>query len=246
MEAPKSHFCNQQIVRLDISSQNKISKMKKNFPILSKRERDGASTVVSHWTGKKRKRNRADKENLSNSQLVSDEDVIMKDLVFFVLHQKDFVINWTNVALSPAWVAPSVNDRLLYHSGRQVGGWRVEGGGVCYLIKGRFPLTLRWFRGISYLIRAPQVPWALLLSQLLHCLQFQPSDWGLEGGGDLETRSTREGKKISQPFSILDPWSVDINFLTSEPNFGYQRFAHIFNGISNLMKSSSFRFVSLT
>ena len=95
MEAPKSHFCNQQIVRLDISSRNKISKMEKNFPTLSKRERDGASTVVSHWTGKrkKRKRNRADKENLSNSQLVSDEDVIMKDLVFFVLHQKDFVIN---------------------------------------------------------------------------------------------------------------------------------------------------------
>ena len=43
--------------------------------------------------GKKRKRNCADKENLSNSQLVSGEDVIMKDLVFFVLHQKDFVIN---------------------------------------------------------------------------------------------------------------------------------------------------------
>ena len=55
MEAPKSHFCNQQIVRLDISSRNKISKMKKNFPILSKRERDGASTVVSHWTGKRKK-----------------------------------------------------------------------------------------------------------------------------------------------------------------------------------------------
>ena len=53
MEAPKSHFCNQQIVRLDISSQNKISKMTKNS-ILSKRDRDGASTVVSHWTGKKK------------------------------------------------------------------------------------------------------------------------------------------------------------------------------------------------
>ena len=91
MEAPKSHFCNQQIVRLDISSQNKISKMTKNLSYQKETELPQLCRIGQERR-KKRKRNCADKENLSNSQLVSDEDVIMKDKVFFVLH-KDFVIN---------------------------------------------------------------------------------------------------------------------------------------------------------
>ena len=151
---------------------------------------------MSHriWTKKETPKKSGWQKNESTSydKLGSDKDLVVYfPKIFCDKLSKCYIISC---------LTPSVNDRLLYHSGRQVGGWRVEGGGVCYLIKGRFPPTLRWFRGISYLIRAPQVPWALLLSQLLHCLQFQPSDWGLEGGGDLETRSTREGKKFLNHF----------------------------------------------
>ena len=76
--------------------------------------------------------------------------------------------------------------------------WGVGGAGrssLCYWIKGRTPL--RWFRGISYLIRAPQVPWALLLS-LPHCLlqPNSPEQRGEVDRGDLGTRSAAQKDQI--------------------------------------------------
>ena len=76
--------------------------------------------------------------------------------------------------------------------------WGVGGAGrssLCYWIKGRTPL--RWFRGISYLIRAPQVPWALLLS--LPPVPALTKSSGVGGGvGEILERGQRGKTRIDQ------------------------------------------------
>ena len=106
--------------------------------------------------------------------------------------------------LLPGWHQVWMTDYFITLEDR----WVVGGGEVCYLIKGRFPLTLRWFRGISYLIRAPQVPWALLLSLPPVPALTKSSRVG-SGVGEILERGQRgktrfDQKSFDQNFDLLD------------------------------------------
>ena len=101
---------------------------------------DKEITVVPHWKETRdAKEIRLTKKMYQilyeKPRLVSDKDIIMKDLL--VLHKLCSIHNVYFPKrfcdkLSKCYIisclAPSVNDRLLYHSGRQVGG--VEGVSV--------------------------------------------------------------------------------------------------------------------